>query len=183
MRNKSLALLAAMVLSVVVVAGCSSGGGSSSSDDSSSAAAAATTVAPSGGNKTQFCADNATLDQATANVTDAESALAALTANESTIDDFGAQAPPDIADAANTLVSASKAAIASGDATGLQTQAFQTAGQAVDAYCGQNADGSPVTTIAGASGDSGAGDSTSGASGDSGDSGDSGSGDTTTTTP
>ena len=35
-------------------------------------------------------------------------------------------------------------AIGSGDASGLSTQAIQDAGTKVDAYCGQNSDGTPV---------------------------------------
>lgn len=124
------------LLSLTLLAGC---GGSSSSSSS--------------GDKTAFCQDNAKLDAATASATTPDEALAALKANQSTIDDFAKNAPADIKAQADVLVSTSKAAIAANDSSGLANNAkFSAAGTAVDSYCGQQPNGQPVGSSTGATG-------------------------------
>jgi hypothetical protein len=95
-------------------------------------------------NKTEFCKDNAILDQATS-VAQTPSALVPIfEANESTIIDFQATAPSKIVVDAAKLVQAARKAINTGNANAFTTKAIMKAGADVDAFCGQNPDGSPV---------------------------------------
>ena len=100
----------------------------------------------SGANKASFCAANATLDKATASVTTPEELLTALKANQSAIDEFGKTAPSAIKAQAQVLVQGATAAIKANSVTAFNTTKFATAGQAVDTYCGQGANGSSSTT-------------------------------------
>jgi len=95
------------------------------------------------GDKTAFCDDNATIDKATASV-QASDLIAVLKANQATINDFQATAPPDIVTSAGPLAIAANNAIASGDISAFNTQAIQADGNKVNAYCGQNPDGTPI---------------------------------------
>ncbi|MHB8467068.1 MAG: hypothetical protein ACYDH6_16855 [Acidimicrobiales bacterium] len=135
----------APLLTVVVVAAFAAGA-CSSTKKSSSSAASATTVAPA--DKTAFCDDNAKLDKAAANASDEASTLAAFKANVALIDDFGAKAPVDIKVDAQVLVDGAHKVIAANSLTnaGLDAKAFDAAGTKVNAYCGQNPDGTPATT-------------------------------------
>lgn len=101
--------------------------------------------AAGGGNKTTFCNDNATLDKATAAATQPSDLVQIFKDNSSVVSDFEAEAPADIISDASTLANAAKAAISSGDATTFTNQSLVDAGKKVDAYCGQNSDGSPLT--------------------------------------
>jgi hypothetical protein len=96
--------------------------------------------------KDSFCADNAKLDKASKGITAAADFIAVMKANQSVIDDFAKNAPADIQADATTLVGAARASISTNDASGFATQAVASAGMHVDAYCGQNSDGSPATT-------------------------------------
>jgi hypothetical protein len=98
------------------------------------------------GDKTAFCADNATLDKATSVAQQPSDLVPILKTNQSVIDDFQAKAPSEIVNDAGTLVQAAKNAITSGDASAFASAAVQTAGKNVDGFCGQNADGSPATS-------------------------------------
>ena len=129
-----------------LVVGC---GGSSSSSSSSTASStpASTSTAASAGDKTAFCTDNAALDKATAAATTPAEALTALKANASTLDAFARDAPAAIKTQANVLAGDAKAAIAANDAAVFTSDAkFANAGPAVDAYCGEQANGTPATT-------------------------------------
>jgi hypothetical protein len=97
------------------------------------------------GDKTTFCADNATLDKATASVQTQADLIAALKANQAAINNFQATAPPDIVASAGPLAIAANNAIATGDASAFNTPAIQDDGNKVNAYCGQNPDGTPIT--------------------------------------
>ena len=96
------------------------------------------------GDKTTFCADNAILDKATASVQTQSDLIAALKANQVTITNFQATAPPDIVASAGPLAIAANNAIASGDASAFNTPAIQDDGNKVNAYCAQNPDGTPI---------------------------------------
>jgi hypothetical protein len=111
---------------VTLLAGC----GSSSSTSSSVAS------------KASFCAANATLDKATGSVKTPDELLAALKANRSAIDAFQKSAPSAISAEAQVLVNGANAAIKANSVAAFNTQKFATAGQAVDTYCGQQANGS-----------------------------------------
>jgi hypothetical protein len=100
---------------------------------------------PGAGNMAAFCNDNAILDQATAAAQQPSDLVPIFKANESTIDDFQAKAPSAIVSSAGPLAVAAKNAISTGDASAFATQAIMADGTAVDAYCGQNSDGSPIT--------------------------------------
>ncbi len=97
-------------------------------------------------NKASFCAANATLDKATASVTTPDELLTALKANQSVIDEFGKTAPSAIKAQAQVLVQGADAAIKANSAKVFSTTKFASAGQAVDTYCGQGANGSSSTT-------------------------------------
>jgi hypothetical protein len=97
------------------------------------------------GDKTAFCNDNAILDKATSAAQQLSDLVAILKANQSTINDFQSKAPSAIADSAGPLAIAANNAIASGDASAFSTAALTDAGHQVDAFCGQNSDGSPIT--------------------------------------
>ncbi len=73
----------------------------------------------SSASKAAFCKDNATLDKATASVTNANQLLQALKANQSTITDFGKVAPSAIKSDAEVLVSGANAAISANSAAHL----------------------------------------------------------------
>jgi hypothetical protein len=121
--------LPAAVAATVLLAGC---GGSASS---STAAAS----------KTSFCADNAKLNQATAANSTLDQLLSTLKANQATIDDFGRTAPSDIKAKAQLLVSGAHAAIKVNTAAAFATAKYVDTGKTVDAYCGQDAKGNPVS--------------------------------------
>ncbi|HVB93090.1 MAG TPA: DUF4333 domain-containing protein [Acidimicrobiales bacterium] len=101
--------------------------------------------APGAGDKTAFCNDNAILDKATSVAQQPSDLIPIFKANQSTINDFQATAPSDIVASAGPLAIAAINAISSGDATAFTTQAIMADGTAVDAYCGQNPDGTPIT--------------------------------------
>lgn len=101
--------------------------------------------AANGGDKTTFCSDNAKLDQATTGAQQPSDLVPIFKQNQSLLDDFEAEAPADIIGDASTLANAAKAAISSGDASAFASQSLIDAGNKVDAYCGQNSDGSPAT--------------------------------------
>jgi hypothetical protein len=96
------------------------------------------------GNMTKFCNDNAILDRATSAAKVPSDLIAIFKANVSTLNDFQATAPSRIVDDAGTLVHAARVAVNSGSAKAFTTSAIVKAGERVDAFCGQNADGSPV---------------------------------------
>jgi hypothetical protein len=95
-------------------------------------------------NKTEFCKDNAILDQATSVAQTPSDLIPILKANESTILDFQATAPSKIVVDAGKLVQAARNAIKTGNANAFTTKAIMKAGANVDAFCGQNPDGSPA---------------------------------------
>jgi hypothetical protein len=97
------------------------------------------------GNKTEFCHDNAVLDQVTAVAKKPSDLIAIFKDNESTISDFQATAPSSIASAAGTLALAAGNAIRSDNANAFTTAKLIKASAQVNAFCGQNADGSPVS--------------------------------------
>jgi hypothetical protein len=96
--------------------------------------------------KDTFCADNAKLDKLTASVTTGTDLIGVFKDNVSVIDDFATNAPADIHADANTLATAAHTAISANDASGFTNPSVAAAGAHVDAYCGQNPDGSPATT-------------------------------------
>ena len=98
------------------------------------------------GDKTAFCNDNAILDKATSAAQQPSDLIPIFKANQSTITDFQAKAPSAIVDSAGPLAIAANNAITSGDATAFTTPAIMADGKAVEAYCGQNSDGSPITS-------------------------------------
>jgi hypothetical protein len=113
----------------------------------SGGAAAGAANSASGGDKSAFCSDNATIDQATSAAKDANGFVQALKDNQSTLADFQKNAPSDIANDATALVNAANDAIAKNDASQFENdQNLQASGHRVDVYCGQNPDGSPATT-------------------------------------
>ena len=101
--------------------------------------------AAGGGDKAVFCSDNSKLDQLTSGAQQPSDLLPIFKQNQSLIDDFEAKAPADIISDAGTLANAAKASIKSGDTSAFATQAVSDAGSKVDAYCGQNSDGSPAS--------------------------------------
>ena len=68
----------------------------------------------------------------------------ALKANQSTVIAFGKAAPSAISAQAHVLVSGTDAAIKANSATVIENAKFAAAGKAVDSYCGQQANGSPI---------------------------------------
>ena len=95
-------------------------------------------------NKAKFCRDNAVLDRAASGAKTVADLVPIFIANEKSLLDLQATAPPKIVVSAGTLVHAAKDAINSGNASAFSTRALTNAGRAVDAFCGQNADGSPA---------------------------------------
>lgn len=98
------------------------------------------------GDKAAFCRDNAQLDQATATARQSSDLIPIFKANRSLLNDFQSKAPSAIVDQAGVLVLAANHAISSGDASAFTTSKVVNAGKRVDAYCGQNADGSTTTS-------------------------------------
>ncbi|HEY1988244.1 MAG TPA: DUF4333 domain-containing protein [Acidimicrobiales bacterium] len=94
--------------------------------------------------KTTFCNDNATLDEATSAAQTPSDLVAIFKANQATIAEFQSTAPPEIVASAGPLAIAANNAISTGDATAFTTPAIMADGAAVDAYCGQNSDGTPI---------------------------------------
>jgi hypothetical protein len=94
--------------------------------------------------KAQFCQDDSVLDKATFGVSTADGLLQAIRANQSTIDDFGKTAPPEINTDAQALVTAAKTAVNSNSVAGLADPNLQAAGNRVDAFCGLNSHGDPI---------------------------------------
>ena len=128
--------LGAGLVCATLISACSSGTSSTGS----------TTTTAGAGDKTAFCNDNATLDKATSAAQQPSDLIAIFKANQSTITDFQAKAPSAIVDSAGPLAIAANNAITSGDATAFTTPAIMADGKAVDAYCGQNADGTPISS-------------------------------------
>lgn len=95
-------------------------------------------------NKVEFCHDNALLLQATFVAQTPADLIPIFKANKSTILDFQATAPSSIVAAAGTLVQAARTAVNTGNANEFTTAAVQNAASQVNAFCGQNPDGSPV---------------------------------------
>ena len=93
-----------------------------------------------------FCSDNARLDQATAAAQQPSDLVPIFKANQSLLADFQSKAPSAIVAQAGVLVLAADHAISSGDASAFATSKVVNAGTKVDAYCGQNADGSMTTS-------------------------------------
>jgi hypothetical protein len=100
-------------------------------------------------NMTKFCTDNTTLITAVSAASTPDAFIQALEANESTILDFQNTAPSKIVNQAGALVQAARAAISSGDPGAFETKAAEAAGNAVDAFCGQNASGQPLSSSTG----------------------------------
>ena len=91
------------------------------------------------GKGTPMCTAEAILSAGAGNAATPAQELAFLVANQSTINGFAAgipSAPSDIQTAANTLVTTTKAAIASNDPNQMGAQPFQQAANTVDLYCG-----------------------------------------------
>ena len=93
--------------------------------------------------KAKFCQDNATLDKATQVDSEAQF-LAAIKAHQATIDDFAKTAPSDIKADAQAQVSAVEAAIKANKIDQAAVPALDAGGKRIDAYCGQNSDGTPI---------------------------------------
>jgi hypothetical protein len=98
------------------------------------------------GDKVAFCSDNAQLDQATAAAQQSSDLVPIFKANRSLLRDFQSKAPSAIVNQAGVLVLAAEHAISAGDASAFNTSRVLDAGKLVDAYCGQNADGSTTTS-------------------------------------
>jgi hypothetical protein len=98
------------------------------------------------GDKVAFCSDNAQLDQATAAAHQPSDLVPIFKANQSLLSDFQSKAPSAIVAQAGLLVLAANHAISSGNASAFATANVVNAGKKVDAYCGQNADGSTTTS-------------------------------------
>jgi hypothetical protein len=98
-----------------------------------------------GGDKTAFCADNAVLDMATSVAATPADLIPIFKAKQATISDFDSKAPADIKVDADAVAKAAQAAVASNDASAFATPTLQASGMKVDAYCAQNADGTPIT--------------------------------------
>ena len=130
--------------SIFAACGSSSGGASGTSGSDTTAAV----QAASGGNKTQFCGDEVTLDKATSGATQPSDLIPIFKANTSVLADFKATAPSEISAQADSMADAAQASITSGDASAFSGADLQADGKAVDAYCGLNSDGTPATTTA-----------------------------------
>ena len=98
------------------------------------------------GDKVAFCTDNAKIDQATSGAHQPSDLVPIFKANQSLLNDFQAKAPSAIVSQAGVLVLAADHAIRSGDASAFTTATVENAGKKVDAFCGQNTDGSTSTS-------------------------------------
>ena len=141
----SVAVREKSVWDIVAACGSSSGGATGTSGSDTTTAA---TQAAAGANKTQFCADEATIDKASSTATQPSDLIPIFKANTSVLADFKSTAPADISAQADPLANAALAAITSGDASAFATPDLQADGKAIDAYCGLNSDGTPATTTA-----------------------------------
>lgn len=128
-------LLTVAVLLMVSLAGC--GSGSKRSTTSSGGAGS--------GNKTAFCTDNSKLDKATSSITSVDQVVPALKPVLATMNDFAKNAPGDIKPTADLLVNAASAAIKSNRGTPFTDPKVKAAGPTVDAYCGQQSNGDPIS--------------------------------------
>jgi Domain of unknown function (DUF4333) len=95
-------------------------------------------------NKKVFCQDNAILDTATSAAQTPAALIAAFQANQKAIVEFQATAPSKVVADAGILVVAARKAVQTNDTTAFGTKAIMNAGLAIDAFCGQNSDGSPI---------------------------------------
>jgi hypothetical protein len=95
--------------------------------------------APGQANKTKFCADNATINNAVSGAASPQAFVQALEANQQAILDFQNTAPSSIVQQAGVLVQAARQAITSGDATIFTTKTVSNAVTAIDTFCGQRA--------------------------------------------
>jgi hypothetical protein len=101
--------------------------------------------APGAASKTEFCKDNAILDKSTDVAQTPADLIPIFEANESTILDFQATAPPQIVAEAGKLVEAARNAVKTGNASAFASQSIQKAGATIDAFCAQNPDGTPIS--------------------------------------
>ena len=123
-RNRFIAL-AFVLMTIALVASCSS--------DSKS----------SNGDKAAFCKTNGELNSATNNITSPADLASAFKANSSKLDDALKNAPSEIKADVQKLVTAAKQVASSGDPSPfINDQSLQTAGQRVDAFCGQSSSSS-----------------------------------------
>jgi hypothetical protein len=99
-------------------------------------------------NKKVFCQDNATIDMATSAAQTPAALIAAFQANQKAILEFQATAPSKVVAYAGVLVVAARKAVQTNDTTAFGTKAIMKAGLAIDAFCGQNSDGSPIGSTA-----------------------------------
>jgi hypothetical protein len=104
-------------------------------------------------NKAKFCYDNSALDKATSQAATIKDLLNIFVASQATINDFQGTAPSKIVKQVGALVHAARVAISTGDASAFGTKAIQNDGKQIDAFCGQNPDGTAIgsttTTVAG----------------------------------
>jgi|HubBroStandDraft_1064217.scaffolds.fasta_scaffold65401_3 hypothetical protein len=96
------------------------------------------------GNKVEFCRDNATLGAATATAHQPSDLIGIFNAQASTVLNLNATAPPKVSTAAGTLFFAARSAVASNNAAVLTTARVVAARAAIDAFCHQHANGSPI---------------------------------------
>jgi hypothetical protein len=133
-----------IALGVIAMSACSS---------SAKPSAGATGNTAATGNKAKFCQDNATVAKAvTANGggLDAKTLLSVFRSNSALVADFRANAPGEVVGDAQTLVDAADLAISANDASGLlDSHFFAHASIRIDAYCGQNGNGTPATSTKG----------------------------------
>jgi hypothetical protein len=95
-------------------------------------------------NKKVFCRDNATIDLATSTAQTPAELIAAFKAHQKTILELQATAPSKVVADAGMLVVAARKAVQTNDTTAFGTKSIMQAGLAIQAFCGQNADGSPI---------------------------------------
>ena len=100
-------------------------------------------------NKTKFCADNATINQAVTGATTPQAFVRALSGQQQTILDFQSTAPSSIVSQAGVLVQAARQAISSGSATIFTTKTVTNAVTAIDTFCGQVATSGATTSGSG----------------------------------
>lgn len=112
--------------------------GSSSKAVNNSGLAAHTTSA--------FCVDDVKLDKAFANVQNTSDELAAIKANQPTINDLAAHLPPGrVGTEAKQVLDGVRQAISTNDATAL-TNLPRSYGGDIDTYCGVDTNGNPLPT-------------------------------------